>query len=246
MEEENYQALLKKEVLDPSNNLNSTDRKRFLIWLINDASINLQTTKEEKSSLRTLFQLYQYGIEHSLLFEYKQISLHTFYNFITVSNLLGEFDYSKSFIEQFVDFLPVQNKASAKNWAWAHWYFHSGRLDDCLGLIARAFKKYHLFSLQIRVLEIKAQYKQCQINQDPSDFFESRLINALQWVRTDRSLSSYNKTVFMNFIKMMKKINQKYNEPQVDSKDKQELLEALEEIKEITSRAWLVQQINDL
>lgn len=238
--------LTKQAILDTDVALSLLDRKRLLMWLINDTGRYLRQTQEEQAVYKELLKLYQFGLEESLLLSAGKLSSPTYFNIVMLSNLLGQYDFCARFIEAYTPFLREAFRPAAENWALAHYYYHTDALEDCLERVGTAYKKYDTYSLQIRTLEIKTRYTLLQRGEAEADFLETSLANALKWAANDRVFSVGLRQGFKNFVKMVQKISKQQGKARIDVTEKNKLKKALKKTKNIYSRAWLLAQIEAL
>ncbi|HKK74688.1 MAG TPA: hypothetical protein VJ953_06430 [Saprospiraceae bacterium] len=244
LEQADQSRLLTKEaILDTHSPLSQRDRQRLFMWLVNDTNRYLRQGADPKAVYTELLELYRFGLQKDLLWSAGHLSSTTYFNVVTVSNLLGEYDFCYQFIETYTKDLREGHRAAAENWAMAHYYYHTDDLEGCLERVGTAYKKYDMYSLQIRTLEVKSRYTLFQRGNADVDFLDSCLANALQWANNDRIFSLGLRQGFKNFVKMVQKISKHQGKALLDPKKKDKLKKALKKTKNIYSRAWLLAQI---
>ena len=227
--------------LDAISHLN---RKRILFWLIN--GFNKLYANGDSGALKKMTALFDKGIEKELIIQYGQISDRTFFNMITVNNLIGRYKQSQSIAERFLHYLPKSIQQPAKEWAVAHGAFHSGNEVNLEMISYPENGINHLFVFKIRTLQIKSGFERFKENEFGLAFFLNSLELCKRWSKRDKISSQSSKKAFTNFIKIVGKIANAIRNGKLKNSDRVKLLHEINATTPLDSKDWLIQQIEKL
>ncbi len=233
----NDMSSIKSMVADPNSSLGLIDRKLMLIWLINHSIRGLHLNQWKKK--QDLLELYKFGLERNLLTQFGQMSDRTFFNIVTISNQLQEFAFSERFINQYSAKLESYLQVSARIWAEAHCLFSRGDIRSCQDKIIIKSPKYHLFSLQLRILQVKAGLELFWQNPSEPELLTNYINASLKWISTDEIASIRQKTIFKNFLNFVRKIIKTKQSPDDHRSKKERLTVSIDRETLLHSRKWL-------
>lgn len=191
-----------------------------------------------KDYFRLLFDLYLELVDRRMVFDTGHISSREYRNVVYVGLRLNEAEYVKDFIYKYKDQLNPDERASAFNYNLAYYYFVQGKYDKVHELLAKVESEDTYGYLDNRLLLLRTYYEVEEI----VPLFS--LIDSLKmYLRRNRKLSDFNKTVYVNFIKFVTKMVK----IKLGGKQKLEPLKAeIESSQYIADRFWLEQKLQEL
>ncbi len=89
----------------------------------------------QREFMLTAFELYRSGLENRALFEHGQLSRFTYKNAVTAGLNLREFEWVRTFIEDYRQYLPQRERHSAYCYNLAVWHFWQSDYDQTMTLL---------------------------------------------------------------------------------------------------------------
>ena len=136
---------------------------------------------------------------------------------------MSDYSYTKTFRVNYNKALSKEIQSSASLWAEAHTLYHEGNRSACQDLLRKnPIQKFHLFTLQLRILEIKVKFEiflgDGKVN---DDFIKNQLESSLKWIKENKKVSLRQGITFERFVKMVQKMVRIHIDPK--SKDKKKV-----------------------
>ncbi len=126
---------------------NQTDQRYLYYLILNDYRF-LFEEKEELAASQFL-EIYQFGLMKGFLFLHKKMLIITYTNVVVVSNLAGEFDYTRQFIKDYTQYLSKAIQMEARLYAESHLLFKQGEFHACVETCATY--KFNASNLSIKI-----------------------------------------------------------------------------------------------
>ena len=235
---------LKRLFLDSLFFLSREDQKRVLLVLINHAArLKLQTGQD---SLWDVFELYQAGLEHDILFHNGRMTESTFANIVTVGNLVGQHEYVQGFIENFAVRLPDSSREDAIWWAKAHTIYSLGDVQTCLSYIAKQPFKSSFLTLRSKVLEMQAHLENFMETSRDSEYLHYYASAFKKYIARNQVLNRKKKASYLNFIYFVERLIEAFILPVDRIKQLKQLEEQINQEKNLHARAWLLDKVDSL
>lgn len=188
--------------------------------------------------LKELFNNYASMLTNKVIIKNNLIAQFDFKNMVTVALRVGEFEWTKNFIENYQSYLPEEHRLNATTYNTARLAFYQKNYKICLHELLKVEFTDIYYSLDSRALLLKTYY---QLNN-----FESALslINSFKiFLKRDKKISEYQNITYSNFLKIALQLVQlqlgyKRDINKVDLK--------LKNTKQIADSTWLQEKINEL
>ena len=226
--------------------LNQSDKKILFIWILNEIMESVDLNYKEK--LRVLFEWYNLGLEGNLLLNYGQISDRTYFNMVTLCNQLNEFKHVRSFIEQYTDCVENDIRPLAYKWANAHLQYHQkGTIDENI-ILNNDDRPYHLFTLHLKILEVKNRYDQILPTSKGFNFTMDYINASMRWIKDDKVASGVQKTKFRKFLKVTEKLMKLKVEVDEARKERlqRNITKEMKDAKNLHSQIWLTNKLREI
>lgn len=233
-DEEDYRGLV--QMLDIYGNSFSKDELRDLYFLAQNYCTK-KINQGDPGYLREYFNLSNLLLEKELIYENGYIIPSTFKNMVTVGLRLDEYEWTENFIYTFKDKLAPKYRENAftYNLAWLH--FSQGEYKKTLRLLSNVEYMDVYYVLDSKCLLLKTYYELEDV-----DAFYSLADSFYVYLRRNDLISSYQKTIFLNFVKLVKKL---MRIRLGDKKAAAKLIEEIRETQQVASISWLLKKAED-
>jgi hypothetical protein len=188
--------------------------------------------------LKELFQLYQALLQNRILMDDGHLSQYQYKNIVFVALRLNEFDWCKSFIENYSVWLKPEEKENAYTYNMAYYHFFEKDYKNVLKLLMRVEFTDVFYFLDSRSLLLKSFYELDEV--DPLltllDTFQSAL-------KRNKLISDSQRVIYLNLVKVVRKLMklQPRNKEQV-----KKLGEYIDKNRQIADRAWVLSKLEDV
>ncbi|MEZ4948529.1 MAG: hypothetical protein R2784_03925 [Saprospiraceae bacterium] len=196
-----------------------------------------RNNRGEKEYLRDMFELYQLGLDSEVFLENGILSRWTFRNIVSVAIQLGEYEWTKKFIEEFSDYLAEDHRSGTVNLNLAFYYYSIGDFDNAMPMLMQADHDDILHNLFAKLLQSKMLYEL-----DDYDALESMLQSFKTYIHRKKVIG-YHRSNYLNFIKYLQKVMS------VNYYDKEKMEKLKGEIsgeKNIVEKEWLLQRVESM
>lgn len=196
-----------------------------------------QVNLGDKTYLRELFELYKRGIETMALIDNGLISQYTFKNVVTAGTSLKEFDWVKSFIENYQQFLDPAQRENFVHFTLAKLHFEKGDFDKAHRLLVHFDYDDILTNLHAKSMLIRMYYQEGEL-----DALESLLESMRSYVARKKVIG-YHKSIYSNLIRYTRRL---VRVNPYDPKQITKLRNEIEMAQPLTERQWLLEQLEAL
>lgn len=189
----------------------------------------------QRQFIRNAFELYRSGLENRALFENGYLSRFTYKNTVTAGLNLREFDWVRSFIEEYRPYLQPRERHSVFSYNLAVWHFWKSDYDQAMDLLRENDFSDPLTNLDARAILLCIYYERGYF-----DALESHLDSFKSYLRRQKSIG-YQRDNYLNLIRFTKKLLR------LETGDKAGRLALKQEIRQTTAlaeREWLLAQVN--
>lgn len=234
--EEERHFLRLKELLDEHHAvLPRNELKNIYLSAINYCVQKLNSGIEKY--VQTVFELYQYGLEHSILIEEKRLSHFTYRNIATAAIRLKEFNWVKDFIQIYSSYLEEKYQKNYALYVKAKLLFAENNYDECMKLLVKVDFNDIFLNMNAKVMLLKIYYEQNYI-----DALESLLSSFKRFLQRNKTIG-YQKEIYVNMIYFTEKL---ITLPLRTSSKIAALRKEIEESHPLTERPWLLAQLDKL
>ncbi len=236
---EQLKNLLTKEI----RTLRRVDKSLFLTQLINYTvrQINSGNAAFYKESL----DLYKIGLENGLVIENERIHEAAFGNIALLGCHAGEFDWTKSFIEDYQAYLEESIREDAVALNTGLWYFHQDRFEEAYDwFFNHSFSPF--YQPKARLHLIVTLFEQFLLNETLFDLLNSQIEAYEKFLQRSKMITIYFKESNLNSIFLIKRLAFGIFQRKDLSKLKESLLKSIHKNNIIIVREWLLKKIGQL
>jgi len=205
--------------------------QNYCIRKINEGSVNY---------LNELFDLYKILLEKEIILENKNISPWDYKNIVTVGLRVEQIEWTKKFIHDYEKVIALEFRRNAFTYNLACLFFHQKEYTKALKLFQEVEFTDVYYSLDSKSKLLKIYYEL-----DEVEGLYSLIDSFRVYLRRNKLISDYQKTVYLNLIKYVKKVMQiKLNGN--DSKKITALRNEVDNNKQVADIKWLTAKLDDL
>ncbi len=201
------------------------------------AAFNFCTKKINKGEYEYLshyFDLNKSGLANGSLFENGVISKFIYKNAATVALRLGEYDWTKQFLEKYKPFLHPKEREGVFAYNLGTYYFRKKDYDNAQLLFQRGD-----FDDILTNLAAKAMLVRIYVETNAYDALES-LIDSFQTYINRQKEIGYYKDLYSNFVKIVRKIKHLNTGDKIQLKL---LQQEVMQIKHVAEKDWLLEKL---
>lgn len=219
---------LKELLIQKRDRFNISDLYDIHVFALNYCIKKLNSG--EQKFMREAFDLYQSGLASGIFFQNSMLPPRTYNNIVMSGLRLGEHDEVESFIFNYKDKLPPQQREDFFNFNLAHLYYEKKNYKDAMPLLLKVGTRDKLHACITKTLLAKMYF---ELNE--TEALTNHLQSFRMYLRRKKVLG-YHKETFLNFINFVQKILlSKYGAEEIH----QELLET----KIVAEKEWLLEQL---
>jgi len=201
--------------------------------------------------LRELFELYKQMLEKGLLFDGEYLPVHWFKNMVTAASRLGDFEWAKSFIEQYKKKLPALHRKSTVYFNYGIIAFYEEDYNTTLTHLNKVdfVDFYDHLNCEMLLLKTHYQLQNFQILTTKTDAFR-------MFIKRNKSISNNNALAYRNFINLFKRLikcaqdgrkgNYFTNIQKKLEKAIPKLHKNIQDTEPLIDKKWLLQEIKTL
>lgn len=187
--------------------------------------------------LNELLSLYQEALEQEVLLDQGQLSPSNYKNIVTVGLRVGDYRWVRKFIRRYKDLLPAAFRENAYTYNLAVYYYTVGEYDQVLRLLQEVDYDDVFYNLDSKVLLLKVYYESGEI-----DALFSLFDSFSVFLRRNKVLSGYHKTINLNLIQFLKRLS---NLPPGPSAKLDQLQQRINTTREISAIQWLREKVEE-
>ena len=235
-DESHFESL--KQMLEKHSNKFSAKEARDMYAYAQNYCIKKINSGHSKY-LNEIFYLYKELLAKEIILEDGLISPWHFKNIVTTALRLEEFDWVENFIQQYQDNLSKESKENAVNYNIAALHFFRKEYSKALKLLQKVDFTDVYYHLDSKSMLLKT-YFELEEHDGLYSLFDTFKI----YLRRNKLISDYQKTVYLNLVKYTKKlVKLKTGFPTI--KKITELKDQIKETKQIADLNWLNKKVED-
>lgn len=221
---------VKQRFVAHSNLLTHTEAAQVYYLALNYCAT--QINKGEERFWTEIFDLYQIGLEQTLLLENGELSPWNYKNIVTVALRLGKNDFAHQFIHQYHLHLPVAHRLNALAFNLAKYFFTCQQYTQALHKLQEVSYDEIFYSLDARLLLLKTYYAL-----DEFDALEALIDSFRQFLNRTRQINRQRQTTYRNLLRFLRRFNRIAPS---NRKQLSELLAKIEQTPYVAERNWLL------
>ena len=230
--------ILKRYFTENYASFNLTDKKIFLISLINE---NIQLLKAQELPTTSPLPLYKIGMENNLLLYKNILSKFTYVSLVTLSNTARDFAYTRKVINDYADNLHHHLREDTVRWAEAHTAYYQNELHRALDLLLHYTPSDTFIRNRSKFLTVQIYFDIYLKDASYSDFLVSYLENTEKWYRREDYKSKDYKQSNLRFIQICRKLVKAWQNPDLAIEKIENLLKTE---KNLQGAEWLQRKID--
>lgn len=232
---EHYQKL--KELLEAHiDKFPLPEAKDMYVFALNYCIKKLNSGKLEY--LHELFSLYKILIEKEIIFENEELAPSDFKNIVTVGLRTGQVEWTEKFIHNYKNRIPSELRENTYLYNLAFLHYYKKEFSKALKLLQTVDFNDIYYNLDAKSLLLKTYYEL----DEEEPFFS--LVDAFStYLKRNKLISDYQRTVYLNFVKYAKKLMHIKIGGRVSL---QEVKDELKELKQVASLQWLLEKAEEL
>lgn len=228
--------VLKKSIFENSDKLNPTE-KLDVIVMLNNYCIMKYNKGRKQEYLIEIFALQQYGLEHDLWLTKGFINNIIYDNIVAIACLLKKYDWTEKFIRQYSIHLRTELRDDVIKMAICRLEFSMGNFEEILELLRNSE-----FVDSQHNLVAKSYLLRSYLELGGYDMLFYDACNAFaQYCRRNKTIGVDTKSLYLNFIRMIKRIQQHEYE---HKKNRENMLKDLQSSPHANAE-WLRQKIEE-
>lgn len=216
--------------------ISKKDLRLYYVAIINYAIKKFNTGRKEFR--KELFNIYKLQIEQDIILNEKNfIEPYAYKNIITISLQNNEFEWTNKFINEYVHYLPKEEKENAYQYNMANYYYFTKDFKKCLQLLQTVQFTDVYYNLDARsiILKIYFEEKEWNLLNDHGFAFKTFILR-------QKNISEHHKKGYLNLIKWVNKLSVSL----FDKKKRDVIKEKISGEKNIRELKWLMEQIDKL
>jgi hypothetical protein len=206
-----------------------------------NSAINYCINKINKGNQRflsELFDLYNDSIEKEVIFVDGEISPWDFRNIVVLALRLGEFDWTKNFIDNYNFRIPEEYRDNAVSFNLATLYFYQKSYDKVIELLQTVEYEDFSYNLNSKAMLLATYYETDEIEPLYSLFESFRV-----YLNRNKNLPESKKRRYKNLIRFTKKLTRV---APGDQNSLNKLKKEIDQTKDIVSIGWLREKLAEL
>ncbi|BDS11161.1 hypothetical protein [Aureispira anguillae] len=199
-EEKQYYDDLRLFLADKTHWYSKSKIKVIYDYLTNHCIKKMNTG--DKEYLREFFELHRFLLsEKILLLEDNSLDEWDYKNIVTVGARLEEFDWVKSFIYKYKNFVKSSSRENVFNYNLAYYYYSKKNYSKALGLLHHVEFTDASYYIGAKIIQLKCYYTLGELEASLS-----LIATFKNYIQRSKVLSDYKKAMNQNMLRMAKKI----------------------------------------
>jgi hypothetical protein len=198
--------------------------------------------------LKVVFKVSKAALEHKVLGRNSSFSFTTFISIAMVGSIIGEFDYTKKFIEKYQHLLDASIRDDIKNYTLAYLAFFSKNYEEVSPLILQVKFSGHIGNkLNAKSLVIRSYYELLERDgREWLSLLRSHLRSFERYLNRTKGIPPFYHTLFTNFSVVAKKLIIRKTNLNRTAAHQEELRQMLSELAPVALEEWLNEKIESL
>jgi len=194
--------------------------------------------KGNEEYLETMFDIYKIMTARDLLFQEDFFPVHSYKNIVTLGLRLGQYEWTRQFIEHYKSFIPEKFREGIYKYNLAHLYFYQEKYGEALRYMQDLEFLDPFYQLGYKLLQLKIFYQQGDV-----DSFFTFAKTFQTYINRQKGIPEERLMAYYNFVKLLKqlfriKIQEKYN--------LEEIYTDIHEASPIIEKEWLLKKWEEL
>ena len=233
----------KKKLTQKINNLRPLDQSLFLTQLINFATRQINSGNDH--FYKEVLDLYRLGLNHHLVITNQRIGEVAFGNILLSAFHAREFEWAKTFMEEYQKYLDETIRADAVALNQGLWHFHKEEFEEAyLQFLNYSFS--NAYQPKARLNIIRTLFEQFLQDETLSDLLIAQIEAFEKFLHRNTLMPSSLKEADFNTIQLIKRMTTGITQRKNKSKLKKALLDQMNRKKRMVAKNWLIKKVNEL
>lgn len=188
--------------------------------------------------LEELFHNYEFLLKEKIIIADNNLSQFDFKNIVVIALRLHKYEWVKSFISDYLVYLPAAERKNAEVYNLSRLYYSNGEVKKALKLMQDVEFTDIYYHLDAKVLLIKIYYD--------TSAFESLMplfTSFSNYLRRNKKVSEYQQLSYQNFLKATVRM---FNYKMFDKGNLEAIQKSIEEGKNMADINWLKEKLEEL
>lgn len=190
--------------------------------------------KGQEKFIKEIFSLYQFGLEHNLFIQNKEISRFNYKNIITISLVLEEFEWAEEFIHGYKKFLPSASRESHYSYNLAKLHYYRKEYEAAMQLLTKVEYDDLFLNLDSKIILLKIYFETKEW-----DALDSLLSSIKTFLYRQKAMG-YHKDNYQNITDLTRKMS---SLGQHNKKEIKAFRKLLEKTQPNTEKKWMGEQL---
>lgn len=208
------------------------EQQDLLLMAINACIRQINSGNED--FLQKALSLYRLGLSTEILFDHAQLSRFHYKNIVSIALKSREYEWTKSFIHEYVEHLDAQFRDSYLSFNLARLHFASGEYRLSRQQLRHVEYDDIFFNLGAKMMLLKMAWESEEVEE-----VESSLSSFRKFVMRRTDLG-YHRELYLNFLSFIHRMNQLMPD---DVEAKVRLKGEVEISESVAEKQWLLQQL---
>ena len=227
--------MYKRQLLKFEDLFSASEIENLYLYVQNFCAIQINTG--DVSYFRELFIIYKTMLERGILPGKKDLKPGVFKNIMTLSFMLGEYNWVEQFVEKFTDSLPKEHRENAKNFNLAKIYFHQKQYLKVIEQLGEVEYKNLSYALSGKLMLLKTYF---ELNETRA--LEGLIESFRIYLRRNKFISKEVRQQYLNLLRFTRKI---FALPPHDKSGTQKVLEQINKCAALADKKWLLDKIGE-
>ena len=196
-----------------------------------------QLNNGAETYVKEVFELYQYGLEQTILIENNLLSRFTYKNIVAVAIRLEQYTWLKDFLQAYTPYLETTYRPHYAAYAQAKLSFAQHDFDKALQILTKVEFDNIFLNMDAKVMLLKIYYA----NED-FDALDALLTSFRRFLQR-KSILAYQRQIHENMINLTTKL---LHIPSRATQKQLALRQEIEQTNPLTEKPWLLQQLDCL
>lgn len=183
-----------------------------------------------------LFDIYRTTVENRVLMSEGYLSHRDFKNIVTIALRQHQVEWTGEFIEQYIQEVPSEERENAKLYNTANLLFHKRDYSGAIRVLQRVDFLDIFYDLDARSILLKTWFEL-----DEQDSFEYHATAFRKFLKRNKSVSDYQRTVYENLIAFASRLMKAGTSASAIKKISSEISEK----KNVADLRWLLAKIEE-
>ena len=236
-------ADIKENIIRHQDKIRKSQQLELLLFLINFAVGKMREDDQLYNNI--VFELYQIGLNKHIIAWDGIISNTTFLNIVVTGAKAGQFNWVKSFIDQYQGLLSVVTRRDVTALAFVYFYFHKEAFVDVIRLLGQHHFSNLLQNIGARVYGLRAYYELFLRDDSYLDLLFDKIHAFEKFIRRNENLSKEKQKAYLNFMIFLRSLTHERSIGTLNAAAQNIFKNRLIKQEVTISRSWLLKKIEE-